>query len=134
MVQDKKQIKTFTAKLKYFRGSPKKISPILERLKNRTAEEAIDHLNFINKGFSKALIKLIKSAMSNAENLGSNKDNLKIKEFICSTGPKLKRFRPGHRGRAYPYTRKLCHINLVLEEVEGKIQLAKKITQNKTKK
>lgn len=122
--------KTVKAELKFFRVSPKKVRPILAELKNKTAQEVVQHLKFLPKKFGRDLAKLIQSAISNAESKGLNKEKMVIEELVCNEGPKLKRFRPGHRGVAFPYTRKLCHLKVVLREEEIK----KKEVKTKNKK
>ncbi len=117
--------KTARAELRFFRASPKKVRLVLRELKGKKAEEAIQILKFIPKRFSRDLIKLISSAMSNAENKGLDKERLVIEELVCNEGPRLKRYRPGHRGIAFPYTRKLCHIRVVLREAEAEIKTKK---------
>lgn len=129
-----KEERVAKAELKFLRVSPKKVRTVLPKLKDKSAQEALQYLKFIPKKFSRELAKLIQSAISNAENKGFDKERMVVKEFICNEGPRLKRFRPGHRGMAFPYTRKLCHLKVVLEEVKDKKTGDKKRRKTKSKK
>ena len=108
--------KTVRAELRFYRVSPKRVRPFLRELKGKAVEEAMQILHFLNKRFARDLLKLLQSAVSNAENKGLNKEALMIEEFVCNEGPRLKRYRPGHRGIAFPFRRKLSHIRVVLKE------------------
>jgi len=129
-----KEERVTKAELKFLRVSPKKVRAVLPKLKGKSAQEALQYLKFIPKKFSRELAKLIQSAISNAENKGFDKERMVIKEFVCNEGPRLKRFRPGHRGMAFPYTRKLCHLKVVLEETKDKKTGDKKRRKTKSKK
>lgn len=126
--------KVAQAQLRYFRASPKKVRLVIKELKGKPALEVMQILQFVPKRFARDLYKLVKSAVANAEQKGLNKEKLMVKEFICNEGPRLKRYRPGSRGVAYPYTRKLCHIKVVLEEVATIPQKEKAKGKNKAKK
>ncbi|MDD3774223.1 MAG: 50S ribosomal protein L22 [Patescibacteria group bacterium] len=119
------------AQLKYFRVSPRKVRPLLKTLKGKKATEVLAYLQFNNSRASAYLLKLFKSAISNAKNKGLEEEKLVVLEFVCDEGPVLKRFRAGHRGTALPYQRKLAHIKVVLVESkdEDKIKKIKKVSK-----
>jgi large subunit ribosomal protein L22 len=121
--------KKIVAKLKYFRISTRKVRPLLKSLRGKKAVEAVAYLKFNNSRIAVYLSKLMNSAMASAKDLGLSEDNLIINEFTCDEGPVLKRFRPGHRGVAFPYQRKLAHIQVVLTESK----LKEKIKEVRTK-
>lgn len=105
------------AKLKYLRISPKKIRPILDVIRGMSAEEARNQLNFIPKRASRHILKLLDSAIANAENnFNLKKENLYIKKITADEGPCLKRWMPRALGRATPIKKRSSHINIVLED------------------
>ncbi len=115
----------FTAKLNYVRVSPQKARLVLELIKGRRVEEALDTLLFNKHGISPKLYKLLRSAVENANYLSAEKgldidvDRLYVKRAIANDGPRMKRIRPAPMGRAYRYQRRISHIELALEEKAG---------------
>ena len=65
------------------------------------------------------MIKLLKSAMANAENNhGMNPDNLYVSQAFVTPGPVMKRVRPRAQGRAFRVLKRTSHITLVVSEKE----------------
>jgi len=91
-------------------------------LKGVPVKEAEEQLKFLIKGSVPSITKLLKSAVSNAENnFGLDKDNLFIKDVIVNESAKLKRWLPRAHGRASLLLKRTSDIKIVLEElVEGK--------------
>ena len=117
-----------TAKLNYLRISPRKVRAVVDVVKKMEPRAAALQLKFIPNRASQALIKLINSALANAENNFSlDTDNIKIAEFKVDGGPVFKRFRPGSRGRVSPLRKKTSHITLVLEGQRRQVGHGKKI-------
>ncbi len=105
--------------LKYARISPRKVSIVLDLIRNKPVDEAMAILQHTPKAACEDLQKLLKSAMANAENNHDMKtDNLYISECYVSQGPILKRIRPRAQGRAFRIDKKTSHITLVLKEQE----------------
>jgi len=116
------------AKAKFIRMSPTKIRLVANLIKKLPATKALDQLQFINKRAAGPVVKLIKSALANAEhNFELAKDNLFIKEITVNQGPTLKRWLPRAHGRATPIRKQLSHVNLVLAEIKasGKVTAKK---------
>jgi len=116
------------AKAKFIRMSPTKIRLVANLIKKLPAMKALDQLAFINKRAAGPVVKLIKSALANAEhNFELAKDNLFIKEITVNQGPTLKRWLPRAHGRATPIRKQLSHVNLVLAEIKasGKVTAKK---------
>ena len=107
------------AYLNYVRISPRKVSVVLDLIRNKPADLAMAILQHTPKAACEPLSKLLKSAMANAEN-NHNMDVSKLYVASCSVsqGPTLKRIRPRARGRAYRINKKTSHITLVLKEME----------------
>lgn len=107
------------AYLNYVRIAPRKVSVVLDLIRNKPADLAMAILKHTPKAACEPLSKLLKSAMANAEN-NHNMDVSKLYVASCSVsqGPTLKRIRPRAQGRAYRINKKTSHITLVLKEME----------------
>ena len=112
----------FTAKAKFMRGSPQKARLVLDMIKGRRVEDALNILEFTNKRFAPTIHKLLRSALENANYLNNEKgmdvdiDRLYVKQAIANEGPRMKRIRPAPMGRAYRYQRRISHLEIVLAE------------------
>src|SRR3974390_1748047 len=123
----------FTAKLNYVRVSPQKARLVLDLIKGRRVEEALDTLLYARQGIAPQLYKLLRSAVENANYVSAEKgldvdvDQLYVKRAIANDGPRMKRIRPAPMGRAYRYQRRISHLEIALEEKaagKGKADLA----------
>ena len=108
-----------TAKATYIRIAPRKVQIVLDLIRNQPAEKAMAILKYTPKAACEPLMKLLKSAMANAEN-NHNMDASRLYVAECSVcqGPTLKRIRPRAQGRAFRINKKTSHITLVLKEME----------------
>ena len=108
------------AHLKYLRISPRKVSVVLDLIRNKTAKYAMAILKNTNRAAAEPVAKLLKSAMANAENnFGMNVDSLIVKECYAGAGPILKRIMPRAQGRAFRINKRTSHVTIVLEEKEA---------------
>ena len=107
------------AYLRYARISPRKVSIVLDLIRSKPADVAMAILKNTPKAASESLVKLLKSAMANAEN-NHNMDvsRLYVAECFVSPGPILKRIRPRAQGRAFRIEKRSSHVTLVLKEKE----------------
>jgi len=128
--KNQKLIKTpdeIKASLKYFRVSPRKTRLVTEMVKGLPVNIAVKQLMFIRKRSGPALLKLLKSAASNAKvNFNINQENLYIKEFKVDEAPMFKRNMPRARGRASIIRKRRSHVAIVLAELKNNLK-AKKI-------
>ena len=112
----------FRASAKYVRVSPQKARLVLNLIKGRRVEDALNTLAFTKKGIAPNIHKLLRSAVENANYANSEKgvdveiDNLYVKSAIANEGPRAKRIRPAPMGRAYCYQRRMSHIEIALAE------------------
>jgi large subunit ribosomal protein L22 len=108
-----------TAKATYIRIAPRKVQIVLDLIRNQPADKAMAILKYTPKAACEPLMKLLKSAIANAEN-NNNMDvsRLYVAECSVSQGPTLKRVRPRAQGRAFRINKKTSHITLVLKEME----------------
>ena len=107
------------AHLRYARISPRKVKIVLDLIRNKPANVAMAILRNTPKAASEYLIKLLKSAMANAEN-NHNMDvsKLYVAQCFVTPGPTLKRIHPVPKGRAYRILKRTSHMTLVLKESE----------------
>lgn len=97
--------------------APRKMRLVTNLVKNMNAADAIVQLQHTNKKGSPMVIKLLKSAIANAQNNFSLKpEHLYIKSISADMGAVMKRYFPRARGSAFTIRRKLSHVNVVLEE------------------
>ena len=108
-----------TAKVTYVRISPRKVQIVLDLIRNQPADKAMAILQHTPKAACEPMIKLLKSAIANAQN-NNNMDvsRLYVAECNVGAGPILKRIRPRAQGRAYRINKRTSHITLTLKEME----------------
>ncbi len=107
------------AKVKYVRMSPSKVRIMLDVIRGKRAVEAMAILENSTQIAREPLVKLLKSAIANAENnKGMNKDDLVVAECFVCPGPTLKRMMPRAKGRADRILKRTCHITIVLDEIK----------------
>lgn len=107
------------AYLKYERISPRKVQIVLDLIRNKPVDLAAATLKHTPKAASQPLLKLLNSAIANAENNhGMNPDELYVAECFVTPGPTLKRIRPASKGRAYRIMKRTSHVTMVLKERE----------------
>jgi len=106
-----------TAVARYIRLSPRKARLVMDQIRGKRVEEALNLLSFIPPRSANILKKLIQSAVANAQqNSGTNIDNLYIEKVFADQGPVLKRFRPRAMGRAGRILKRTSHLTVVLDE------------------
>ena len=108
------------AHLKYVRISPRKVKIVLDLIRGKDTEVAMAILENTNKIVSESLIKLLKSAVANAEhNFNMDASNLYVSECFVCPGPILKRIRPRAQGRAFHIYKRTSHVTLKVKEKEA---------------
>ena len=113
------EVATATAKATYIRIAPRKVQIVLDLIRNQPVDKAMAILKYTPKAACEPLMKLLKSAIANAEN-NNNMDveRLYVAECYVGQGPTLKRMRPRAQGRGFRINKKTSHITLVLKEAE----------------
>lgn len=105
--------------LNYTRISPRKVGIVLDLIRNKPVDLAEAVLKHTPKAASEDLQKLLKSAVSNAENnYNMDKSSLYVSQCFVTPGPILKRLRPGPHGRAFRILKRSSHITIVVKEKE----------------
>ena len=107
------------AVLRYARISPRKVNIVNDLIRNKDVATARGILMNTPKAASELLIKLLDSAVANAQNnFGMDTDKLYIAEIYANEGPTLKRIRPRAQGRAFRIRKRTSHITIVVKEKE----------------
>ncbi len=102
---------------KYVRMSSMKVGVVLDLIRGKNVNEAFAILKYTPKDAAEVIIKVLKSAVANAENnLNLEVSNLYVAEAYACAGPTLKRFRPHAQGRAFRIKKRTSHITLVVKE------------------
>jgi large subunit ribosomal protein L22 len=100
---------------KYIRMAPNKIRRVLQQIQGKTYSDALLILEFLPYTSCEPIIKVLRSAASNAKhNKGLNEKNLIIKSAFANSGTTMKRFRPRAQGRAFKIQKPTSHITIVV--------------------
>ena len=98
-------------------ASQKRLKPLLDLVRGRKVDEAVNMLELSSSPWAKELAKTVKSAAANAENnLFMNRDSLKIVRVTADVARSLRRFKPHARGRVGRMHRRACHITVIVDE------------------
>ena len=105
------------AELNFLPHSAQKVRLVLDSVRGLSANEALENLRFVNKGAGEPILKLLKSAVANAEeNFGVSRDELFVAQIFANEAPTRKWRRFGARGRFKPVLRRQSHVTVVLRE------------------
>jgi large subunit ribosomal protein L22 len=106
-----------TAKARYVRITPRKVRLVMDMVRGKPVEEALQTLGLVRKAASPVIAKVIRSALANAENnFGMNTDGLVVRKACVDEGPTMKRFMPRAMGRATAIRKRTSHITVVLSD------------------
>ena len=106
-----------SAKLKYARLSPRKTRLVVDMVRGKGVQDALNILKFSPQKAADIVASVVSSAVANAEQKGvSDIDRLVVKSIFVDQGPVLKRFMPRAQGRATRIRKPTSHITVVLDE------------------
>jgi large subunit ribosomal protein L22 len=116
-----------TATLKYAKMSPRKARLLIDLVRGMRVGEAMQQLQFSEKSLGLPLLKLLRSAVANAEhNHNIDKESLMVKTAFVDNGPIQYRWTPRAHGRASPIRKRTAHVTIILEgDVDEKKPKAK---------
>ena len=112
----------FRAEAKFQRVSPQKAKLVLDLIKGRRVEDALQTVAFAKKRVAPLVEKVLRSAIENANYLSEERgldldvDNLYVKTAVANEGPRLKRIRPAPMGRAFRYQRRTSMLLITVAE------------------
>ena len=105
------------AYLKYLRISPRKVVILCDLIRGKDVKTAAAYLMQTPKAASEPMLKLLGSAIANAENNhGMDPEKLYVAETYATPGPIIKRFMPRAQGRAYRINKRTSHVTVVVKE------------------
>lgn len=100
---------------RYIRMSPFKVRRVLDQIRGRNYREALIILEFMPYKACEPVLKVLRSAVANAEhNVGLDPATLIVSTAYADGGPVLKRYRPRAQGRAYQIRKPTCHITVAV--------------------
>ena len=103
------------ASLRHLRTSPTKVREVLGLIRGREDDDARERLRFSTRGPAGEVLKLLDSAVANAENNQSlPEDELFVVRAYADEGPTMKRWRPRARGRGTRIRKRTSHVTIVL--------------------
>ena len=108
------------AKLKNVPMSPRKMRMVVDTIRGKNVDQALDILTFTKREASTWLEKVVLSAVANWEHkngmtLSADDYDLRIKTAMVDEGTMLKRFRPAPHGRAHRIRKRRNHVTIVVE-------------------
>ncbi len=111
--------KTATAKLRYLKIAPRKVRSVAGLIRGLSVPAAQAQLMVQTRRASGPLMKLLNSAVANAEVIEMDVNKLYISSLQVDQGPMLKRMLPKARGRGTLLQKIMSHVTLQLQEKEG---------------
>ncbi|WP_018601837.1 50S ribosomal protein L22 [Mycobacterium sp. 155] len=105
-----------TAKARFVRISPTKARRVIDLVRGKSVEEALDILRWAPQAASEPVAKVIASAAANAQNNeGLDPTTLVVATVYADEGPTAKRIRPRAQGRAFRIRKRTSHITVIVE-------------------
>jgi large subunit ribosomal protein L22 len=103
------------AKLKNARISPQKCRLVADMVRGKPVGSAVSTLRFMPKKGAELVLKVLESAIANAENnLSADIDELKVQIITVDTAPTLKRFHARAKGRGNRIVKRNSHITVTV--------------------
>ena len=110
---------TAQATARFVRVTPMKARRVLDLIRGKDVDEALDILRFAPQSASDPVYKVLASAVANAtNNLGVDRRTLVVNTAFADEGPTLKRFRPRAMGRASKIRKRTSHLTITLTPKE----------------
>jgi large subunit ribosomal protein L22 len=105
------------ANLKGARVSAQKARLVVDQIRGKSVESALDILKFSTKKSASIIKKVLESAIANAEhNNGADIDELRVSTIFVDEGATMKRIKPRAKGRADRIFKRSCHITVKVTE------------------
>ena len=108
------------ATAKFVRMAPRKVRMVVDQIRNKSVEQALEVLQFSTRAAAEPVAKVVRSAVANAENNNNlRSENLVIAAAYVDEGPTLKRIRPRAKGSASRINKRTSHITVVVAPKEA---------------
>jgi large subunit ribosomal protein L22 len=112
-----KAAKKAIARDRHMRITPNKLRAVANLIRGKKVEVAIDTLRYCPRRGAKSILKVVQSALANADVQGGlDVDRLKVSMIRVDEGPSWKRHRPRSRGMAAPLVKRTSHLTVELAE------------------
>ncbi len=103
------------ATLRHLRMSPRKVRLVVELIRGKKVEDALNILNYSPRAAARPLAKLLKSAVANADVKGGfDLDSLVVETAFVNPGPTWRRWLPRAMGRATRIRKRTSHVTVIL--------------------
>jgi ribosomal protein L22 len=110
---------TVRARAKYVRCAPRKARLVIDHIRGKDVDQARAILTHTQRAASRDVLKLLESAIANAENNHELvADELRVGKAYVDEGPTLKRYRPRALGRATRIRKRTSHLTIELVSKE----------------
>ena len=107
----------FKAAHRYAPISPKKARGVIELIRDKHVNDALQILRATPKRAATMIDKVLRSAISNAdESLEADMENLRVKRAWVNQGPTRKKYRPRGRGQVGTERKRTSHLNVILDD------------------
>ena len=104
-----------SATARYVRVAPRKSRIVLDLIRNKPVDRALEILQFCERAVAVDIEKVLRSAVANAyQNKGMRPDDLVIVACYADEGPTLKRIRPRAKGSASRINKRTSHITVTV--------------------
>jgi len=115
-----KDISRFVSRIRTHRGSPRKAKLLVDLVRGKGVDEALNLLTFTTKRAAVNVKKALNAAIADAEHAEADVTALFIAESRVDDGGMMKRFQPKDRGRAHPIEKRFSHITIGVQERAAK--------------
>lgn len=106
---------------KYIRSSPRKMRLVIDLIRGKSFDQALNILRFSNKMAAKDAEMVLRSALANLElkhdekEIDFNPEDVVVIEAFVNQGPTMKRIQPAPMGRAYRVRKRSNHLTIIVE-------------------
>ena len=103
------------AKGRFIRIAPMKVRRVIDLIRGKDVPTSVAILTHTNKGASKSIDRVLRSALSNAKQKGLSEEQLFISKIVADQGPSWKRYRAAAFGRASNILKRTTHLVIELD-------------------
>lgn len=111
-----KDLVRFVSRVVNHRGSPRKAKLIVDLVRGKPVDQALNLLTFTTKRAAVDVKKALNAAIADAEQFQADVTRLVVAESTIDDGPRMKRFQPKDRGRAHQILKRFAHITIGVQE------------------
>lgn len=106
------EVVKFTSRVLNHRGSPRKAKLLVDLIRGKRIDAAVQMLTFTTKKAAMNVKKCLNAAIADAQAFEADESKLYVVESTCSDGMRIKRFQPKDRGRAHPIIKRMANITV----------------------